>query len=78
MGGVKREGRDQRGAVAGEARDAVDTRGLNGFGEGHRWQDDEGPPGQYRYPFYARSNCQIVVIRMVYRDRQNFTFHLCV
>jgi len=29
MGGTTRAGRDQRRAVAGEARDAVDTRGLN-------------------------------------------------
>jgi hypothetical protein len=29
-------GRDQRRAVAGKAGDAVDTRGLNGLGEGHR------------------------------------------
>ena len=31
---AKRSGRDQRRAVAGEANDAVDTRGLNGFGRG--------------------------------------------
>jgi hypothetical protein len=43
-----RAGRDQRRAVAGEARDAVDTRGLNGLGEGHRRQDGGEPPCQHR------------------------------
>jgi hypothetical protein len=32
-------GRDPRRAVAGEAGDAVNPRGLNGLGEGHRRQD---------------------------------------
>ena len=40
--------RHQRGAVAGEACDTVDTRDLNGFGEGHRRQDGGEPPGQHR------------------------------
>jgi hypothetical protein len=39
VGRATRAGGDQCGAVAGEARDAVDTRGLNGFGEGHRRQN---------------------------------------
>ena len=37
MGRAKREGRDHRRAVAGEADDAVDTRGLHSLGESHRW-----------------------------------------
>jgi hypothetical protein len=42
--GAKRAGRDPRRAGAGEARDAVDTRGLNRLGEGHRRQEgDESP-----------------------------------
>ena len=36
MGGATRAGRDQRRAVAGEARDAVDARGLQSFGQTHR------------------------------------------
>ena len=48
VGRATRAGRDQRRAVAGEARDAVDTRGLNGLGEGHRRQDGGEPPGQHR------------------------------
>jgi hypothetical protein len=35
MPGKKRAGRDHRGAVADEARDAVDARGLEGFGQAH-------------------------------------------
>jgi hypothetical protein len=48
MGGAKRPGRDQSRAVAREAGDAMDTRGLNGFGQGHGRQDDGEPPGQHR------------------------------
>src|SRR5512132_3461043 len=47
-GGAARAGRDPRRAVAGEARDAVDTRGLNRLGEGHRRQDGGEPPCQHR------------------------------
>jgi hypothetical protein len=36
VGGATRAGDNQRRAVAGEANDAVATRGLNGLGEGHR------------------------------------------
>jgi hypothetical protein len=43
MGGAKWAGRDQRRAVADEAGDAVDTRGLNGLGEGHGRQDGGEP-----------------------------------
>jgi hypothetical protein len=39
MAGATRPGRDQGRAAAGEACDTVDTRGLDGFGEGHRRQD---------------------------------------
>jgi hypothetical protein len=34
-----RAGRDQRGAVTGEAGDAVEAHGLEGFRQGHRRQD---------------------------------------
>ena len=39
LGSAKRARHDQRRAVAGEARDAVDAGGLNGFGESHGRQD---------------------------------------
>src|SRR5215218_5705359 len=39
VGRAKRAGGDPRRAVAGEAGDAVDPRGLKGLGEGHRRQD---------------------------------------
>jgi hypothetical protein len=39
VGRATRAGRDPRRAGAGEARDEVDTRGLDGLGEGHRRQD---------------------------------------
>ena len=39
MPGKKRAGRDQRGAVADEASDAVDARSLEGFGQAHCRQD---------------------------------------
>jgi hypothetical protein len=44
--GATRPGRDQRGALAGEARDAIDARGLNGLSQGHGGQDGGEPPGQ--------------------------------
>jgi hypothetical protein len=45
-GGPEGPGGDQGGPGAGEARDAVDTRGLDGLGEGHSGQEGAGPPGQ--------------------------------
>ena len=48
MGGATRAGGDPRRAVAGEARDTVDPRGLNRLGEGHRRQDGGEPPRQHR------------------------------
>jgi hypothetical protein len=47
VGGAARAGRHQRRAVAGEAGDAVDPRGLHGLGEGHRRQNGGEPPGQH-------------------------------
>jgi len=46
MRGATRTGRDQGGAVAGEARDAVEARGLKGFSEGHGRQHGGEPPCQ--------------------------------
>jgi hypothetical protein len=48
VGRATRAGRDQRRAVAGAAGDAVDTRGLNRLGEGHRRQDGSERPGEHR------------------------------
>jgi hypothetical protein len=48
MWGATRTGGDRGRAVAGEARDAVDACGLEGFGEGHRRQDGDQPPSQHR------------------------------
>jgi hypothetical protein len=48
MGRATRAGRDPRRAVAGEAGDSVDTRGLNRLGEGHRRQDGGQSPCQHR------------------------------
>jgi hypothetical protein len=47
-GCAKWAGRHQRRAVAGEAGDAVDARGLDGFSQDHRRQDGGEPPGQHR------------------------------
>jgi hypothetical protein len=46
--GATRASRDQRRTVAGAAGDTVDTRGFNGFGEGHRRQDGGEATGQHR------------------------------
>jgi hypothetical protein len=43
MGGAKRPGRDQGRTIAHEASQAVDARGLNGFGQGHLWQESREP-----------------------------------
>jgi hypothetical protein len=48
VGRATRAGSDQRRAVAGEAGDAVNPRGLNGFGEGHCRQDGGESAGQHR------------------------------
>jgi hypothetical protein len=47
-GGATRAGRDHRRTGAGEAGDAVDTRGLKGLGQGHRRQHGGEPPGEHR------------------------------
>jgi hypothetical protein len=43
LGSAKRARCDQRRVVAGEASDAVDVGGLNGFNESHGRQDDGVP-----------------------------------
>ena len=47
VGRAKRAGRDQRRTVAGQAGDAVNTRGPNGLGEGHRRQHRGEPLGEH-------------------------------
>jgi hypothetical protein len=47
VGRATRAGRDPRRAGAGEAGNAVDTRGLNGLGERHAWQEGGEPPSQH-------------------------------
>jgi hypothetical protein len=64
VGRAKRAGRDPRRAVAGEARDAVDTRGLNRLGEGHRRQDGGEPPCQHRLARPRGAEEQDIVDRM--------------
>jgi hypothetical protein len=44
-GGATRVCRHARGAIAGEAGDAVDAGGLNGLGEGHRRQNGSEASG---------------------------------
>jgi hypothetical protein len=48
VGRATRAGGDQGRAVAGAASDAVNSRGLKGFGEGHRRQNRGEPPCQHR------------------------------
>ncbi len=55
MRGATRSRGDQRCAVAGEAGNAVEERGLNGLGEGHRWQDGGQPPCGHRLTRSRRS-----------------------
>jgi hypothetical protein len=43
-------GRDPRRAVAGEAGDAVDARGLEGFRQGHGWEKGDEAPGPLLEP----------------------------
>ena len=56
-------GRDQRRAVASEAGDTVDARGLDGLGEGHRRQDGGEPPCQHRLARPRRAEQQEVMGR---------------
>jgi hypothetical protein len=49
VGRATRAGRDQRRPGAGEAGDAVDTRGVEGFRQGHRRQHGREAAGQYRF-----------------------------
>jgi hypothetical protein len=47
MRGTKRGGRDQGGERAGEACHPVDARGLDGFSQGHGWQNGGESWGQH-------------------------------
>jgi hypothetical protein len=48
MGGASRASRHQRGAGTGEAGEAMDGDGVEGFREGHRRHDRREPPRQHR------------------------------
>jgi hypothetical protein len=50
VGGATRPGGDDGGAPPGKAGDAVDARGLQRFGETHRWQHSGQPARQPRLP----------------------------
>jgi hypothetical protein len=50
VGGATRPRRDDGGAIAGETGDAVEARGLDGFGEGQIGQDGGEPARQHRCP----------------------------
>ena len=56
--------RHPRGTVAGEAGDAVDARGLNGFGEAHDRQEGGEAAVQPRLPRPGRSQEQIRSARL--------------
>jgi hypothetical protein len=45
VGRTKRAGRDEDATVGGEAGDAVNACGSDGFGQGHGWQDGGEVPG---------------------------------
>jgi hypothetical protein len=64
VGRAKRAGRDPRRAGAGEAGDAVNTRGFNGLGEGHRRQDGGESAGQHRLARPWGTKEEDVVVRM--------------
>jgi hypothetical protein len=51
VGRATRARRDQRRTVAGEAGDAVDTRGLKDFGQGHGWQNGQTTSEHYLPPW---------------------------
>ena len=63
MRGAKRTRGDQGRAVAGEAGDAMDSGGLQGFGEGHRWYNRGETAGQHRLARARRAEQEDVVGR---------------
>jgi hypothetical protein len=64
MGGEKRPRRDQRRAVAGEAGDAVDAGGFDGFGEGHCRRDGGEPARQPQLARPGRTEHEQIMGRM--------------
>jgi len=62
MGGATRAGRNQGHAVVGEVSDAVDAHGLDGFDEGHHWQDGGESACLHRCP-RARGTQEDVMVR---------------
>jgi hypothetical protein len=62
-GGAERAGRDPRRPVPGKASDAMDAGGVEGFGEGHGWQNGGEPPGQHGRARPGRANEEDVQVR---------------
>jgi hypothetical protein len=60
---TERPGGDEGGAPPGEAGDAVDTRGLDGLGQGHRRQDRGQPAHQHRLPRPRRAQEEEIMVR---------------
>jgi hypothetical protein len=62
MGRATRARGDEGGAVPGAAGDAVDARGVDGFGEGHRQQNGGEPPCQPRLARPGRADEENVLV----------------
>jgi hypothetical protein len=60
--GVTRTRRDRGRPVAHAAGGAMDARGLDGLGQGHRRQDGGEPPGQHRRARPRRAEQEGVVV----------------
>jgi hypothetical protein len=56
--------RDERGAAAGEASDARDAGGPDGFGQGHQRQVGGQPARQHRLPRAGPLQEEETIIRM--------------
>jgi hypothetical protein len=60
--GAERARGDDRRAPAGEAGDAMDARGVEGFGEGHGRHDGGEPPRQPRFPSPRGAQEEVMII----------------
>jgi hypothetical protein len=63
VGGAKWPGGDQGHAPVGEVGDAMNTGGVEGFGQGHRRQDGGDAAGQPRLPRPRRAQEEDVMVR---------------
>jgi hypothetical protein len=64
VGRATRAGYDPRRTIPREGSDAMNARGLQRFGETHRWQNGGQPPRQHRFPDPRWAEEQQVVIRI--------------